>query len=56
MPAKGGKPDLSLKDFAGAVVHMVNQSGGKWTPPNAAQLAQMEKEVVKRELELKAKK
>lgn len=56
MPAKGGKPDLSLKDFAGALVHMVNQSGGKWTPPNAAQLAQMEKEVVKRELELKAKK
>ena len=29
MPAKGGKPDLSLKDFAGALVHMVNQSGGK---------------------------
>ena len=33
MPAKGGKPDLSLKDFAGALVHMVNQSGGKWTAP-----------------------
>ena len=56
MPAKGGKPDLSLKDFAGALVYMVNQSGGKWTPPNAAQLGQMEKEVVKREKELKAKK
>ena len=56
MPAKGGKPDLSLKDFAGALVHMVNQSGGKWTPPNAALLGQMEKEVVKREQELKAKK
>ena len=56
MPAKGGKPDLSLKDFAGALVDMVNQSGGKWTPPNAAQLGQMEKEVVKREQALKAKK
>jgi cytochrome c5 len=56
MPAKGGKPDLSLKDFAGAWVHMVNQSGGKWTPPNAAMLVQMEKEVVKREQALKAKK
>ena len=56
MPAKGGKPDLSLKDFAGALVHMVNQSGGKWTAPNAALLGQMEKEVVKREQELKAKK
>ena len=56
MPAKGGKPDLSLKDFAGALVHMVNQSGGKWTAPNAALLGQMEQEVVKREQELKAKK
>jgi cytochrome c5 len=56
MPAKGGKPDLALKDFAGALVHMVNQSGGKWTPPNAALLSQMEKEVVKREQALKAKK
>jgi cytochrome c5 len=56
MPAKGGKPDLSLKDFAGALVDMVNQSGGKWTPPNAALLSQMEKEVVKREQALKAKK
>ena len=56
MPAKGGKPDLSLKDFAGALVDMVNQSGGKWTPPNAAMLVQMEKEVVKREQALKAKK
>ena len=56
MPAKGGKPDLSLKDFAGALVYMVNQSGGKWTAPNAALLGQMEKEVVKREQQLKAKK
>ena len=56
MPAKGGKPDLSLKDFAGALVDMVNQSGGKWTAPNAALLGQMEKGVVKREQALKAKK
>ena len=56
MPAKGGKPDLALKDFAGALVHMVNQSCGKWTAPNAALLGKMEKEVVKREKELKAKK
>ena len=56
MPAKGGQPDLALKDFAGALVHMVNQSGGKWTPPNAAMLGQMEKEVIKREQQLKAKK
>ena len=56
MPPKGGKPDLSLKEFAGALVHMVNQSGGKWTSPNPAMLSTIEKEVVKREQELKAKK
>ena len=56
MPAKGGKPDLSVKEFASALVHMVNQSGGKWTEPNAAMLTNIEKEVVKREQALKAKK
>jgi cytochrome c5 len=56
MPAKGGKPDLSVKEFASALVHMVNQSGGKWTEPNAAMLTHIEKEVVKREQALKAKK
>ena len=56
MPARGGRADLSVPDFANAVVYMANQSGGKWTSPNAAMLVQMEKEVVKREQVLKAKK
>ena len=30
MPAKGGKPDLSIEDFSEAVNHIVNQSGGSW--------------------------
>jgi cytochrome c5 len=56
MPAKGGKPDLSIEDFAAAVVHMVNASGGKWTQPDAKGLAAIREEIVKREKELAVKK
>ncbi len=56
MPAKGGKPDLSIEDFAAAVVHMVNGSGGKWTQPDAKGFAAIREEIVKREKELAAKK
>lgn len=52
MPAKGGKPDLSLEDFAAAVVHMVNASGGKWSQPDAKGFAAIRSEIVKREKEL----
>jgi len=33
MPAKGGKPDLTLEDFSGALIYMVNASGGNWSDP-----------------------
>lgn len=56
MPAKGGKPDLSIEDFAAAVVHMANAAGGKWAPPDAKGLAAIREEIVKREKELAAKK
>ncbi len=52
MPAKGGKPDLSIEDFAAAVVHLVNASGGKWGQPDAKGLAAIRAEIVKREKEL----
>ena len=52
MPAKGGKPDLSVEDFAAALVHMVNASGGKWSEPDAKGLAAIRAEIVKREKEL----
>lgn len=52
MPAKGGKPDLSVEDFAAAVVQMVNASGGKWSEPDAKGLAAIRTEIVKREKEL----
>lgn len=32
MPTKGGKPELTIKEFADAIVYMVNNSGGKWSP------------------------
>ncbi|WP_157799300.1 c-type cytochrome [Polynucleobacter brandtiae] len=38
MPPKGGNPNLSLADFANAVVYMANQSGGRWEEPNADML------------------
>ena len=49
MPPKGGKPDLSVSDFANAVVYMVNQAGGKWTEPNEKMLIQINNEIKKRE-------
>jgi cytochrome c5 len=35
MPPRGGNPDLSDLDVERAVVHMVNQSGGKFKEPAA---------------------
>ncbi len=55
MPAKGGKPDLKVEEFAAALVHMVNNSGGKWTQPDAKGLDAIRKEITKREAELRAK-
>ena len=49
MPAKGGKPDLSIEDFADAVVYMVNNSGGKWVTPDTKMLAAIRTEIEKRE-------
>lgn len=55
MPAKGGKPDLGIEDFADAVVFMVNQSGGKWASPDAKILAAIRIEIDKREKAIAAK-
>lgn len=55
MPPKGGKPDLSLEDFAAALVVMVNRSGGNWTAPDDKRLQAIRAEIVKREKELAAK-
>jgi cytochrome c5 len=55
MPAKGGKPDLGIENFADAVVFMVNQSGGKWASPDAKILAAIRIEIDKREKAIAAK-
>jgi len=55
MPAKGGKPDLSVEDFADAVAYIVNQSGGKWPSPDAKTLAAIRTEIDKREKAIAAK-
>jgi len=44
MPAKGGKPDLSLDHFAQAVVYMANKAGANWKDPDQAMLVALEKE------------
>lgn len=36
MPARGGNPDLSDGEIAGAVAYMANQSGAKFTAPAPA--------------------
>ena len=38
MPAKGGKADLTLEDFAQAVAFMARAGGAKWADPDAAML------------------
>jgi cytochrome c5 len=55
MPAKGGKPDLTVEGFASALVFMVNKSGGQWREPNPEQLKNIRIEIAKRERELSEK-
>lgn len=48
MPAKGGKPDLSVEQFAEALNYMVNNSGGQWASPDKAMLEKIHEEITKR--------
>jgi cytochrome c5 len=48
MPARGGRADLSVPDFANAVVYMANQSGGKWQTPDEAMLKKVNARIDKR--------
>ena len=48
MPARGGKPDLTLDQFAQAVVHMANKSGANWKDADPAMLLAIEKETQRR--------
>lgn len=48
MPARGGKADLSIPDFAEAVVHMANQASANWMSPDEAMLKKIEQRIAKR--------
>ncbi len=53
MPAKGGKPDLSVSDFAASVVYMANQSGASWKNPDDAILKKIDAEIQRRQAQLR---
>lgn len=55
MPPKGGKPDLSVKDFADAVVYMTSKAGANWKSPDAKEIAAINAEIAKRKQELASK-
>ena len=48
MPAKGGKPELSVPEFAEAVVHKANLAGANWKTPDEAALKKIEQRIAKR--------
>lgn len=56
MPAKGGRADLTLEEFARATAHMARSAGGNWQDPDAAMLARIRSEEAKRIEEIKKKK
>lgn len=41
MPPRGGKPELSLADFANAVAYIARESGGNWKDPDEKMLARI---------------
>jgi hypothetical protein len=53
MPAKGGRPDLTLEEFARATVWMARASGASWTDPDEAMMARIRHEERKRMKALK---
>ena len=55
MPAKGGRPDLSLEEFARATAWMARSAGGDWQDPDEAMLSAIREEEAKRIEQLKAR-
>ena len=48
MPPKGGRSDLTLPEFAAAVVYMANQAGANWQEPDEAMLKKINARLDKR--------
>lgn len=53
MPAKGGRPDLGINDFAASVVYIANQSGASWKNPDDAMLKKIDAEIQRRQAQLR---
>ena len=49
MPPRGGKEDLSVKQFAEALTYMVNKSGADWLSPNKSMLEEITREIARRQ-------
>lgn len=56
MPAKGGKADLSLEEFARATAYMARAAGGDWKDPDAKALSRIREEEKERRNKLKTSK
>jgi len=52
MPAKGGRDDLKLEEFARAAAFMARAAGGDWKDPDAKMLARIADEEKKRRASL----
>jgi hypothetical protein len=56
MPARGGNPNLSVAEFAAAVVHMANQAGANWQNPDEAMLKTINERLATKHAQANAKK
>lgn len=48
MPPKGGKNELTVVEFASAVVFMANQAGANWKDPDEAMLKEINNRIAKK--------
>jgi cytochrome c5 len=48
MPPKGGRPELTVADFAATVVYMANQAGASWQDADEAMLKKINARIEKR--------
>ena len=56
MPPKGGRADLSLEEFAGAVAFMSREAGSQWQDPDAKMMEKIRHEEKRRHDSLKHRK
>lgn len=48
MPPKGGRSELSVAEFASALVYMANQAGANWKEPDEAMMKKINARIDKR--------